>query len=431
MAAAYLLDEQTGIDFVLPGCNVDQMKTAIKTHPGPVEPEQIYFDQAPEKVFAQCIRAAQESDALIVTSLLLRLIALRWQGREPGAQISELPGALGIPDLLRPPASMEPEIADFVLAFNGFSTQLLDLPKATPDQLPPEARELLRKACNNRVTMQTLRAGIQQMVELKRLHDALHSLQVMTEMLQGEGHQPHSLLDLMVRQTSDAISGPMEALGPEGQDCLERCRKVLDQARSLLQQPGENGDRLAMQCLRVLFRKEMQRLDRLIFAAVSDWPMRMLVLLMAEGEEIDFKYEPRIAATLHNSLLRRILAHSVWQDVDFRLYAMEEIIRRGQARWFVELVPYAQSVHFMLRNLEGGRQADASLTVDLIAALERYVAQGGQEGAAEIHEAIARLSPLVRRRFHEVDRNLKADFDRFGLLGDRLDEVVDWLPIAI
>lgn len=432
MLDQFILNKQAGSQYVLPGCEVTHLRLAVDTHPGPVEPEEVNFNLSPQAVFRQCLDAADnKGGGILVTSMLLRLIALRWQGREPSPQLSKLTGALDIPELLRPQSSLKAEIGGFVLAFDDFAGRLCALPKPLPDGTSQKIDALMRHACENRLTLRQMRDGIQQMVQLKRLHDALHSLQVMAEMPQGDGAQPQSLLDLMLRQTSEAITAPLDALDAEGQDCLLRCRRVLDQAHHLLQKPDAGSHTLAMHCLRLLFRAEMSRLDRLLFTAVSDWPLRALIMLMERGADIDFSYDRVIAVSLHNNLLRRILAHSVWQDVDFRLYAMEDLLRRAQPGWFVEMLPHTQSVHFMLRRLNAGTEGDPALTADLLGALERFETNADADGIDRIRVAVERLAPVVRRRFHEVDRQLKADFDRFLSLGATLDEVVGWLPIAI
>ncbi|MCQ0970221.1 hypothetical protein MLD63_07280 [Paracoccus sp. TK19116] len=430
MGEHFIVNRQAGSEYVLPGCDVHQLRLAVDTHPGPVEPEEVNFDLAPQAVFRQCLEAADNKGGeILVTSMLLRLIALRWQEREATTKPSKL--ALDIPDLLRPQSNLRAEIGAFVLAFDDFAARLCALPKPLPSGTPPKVDALMRHACENRMTLRQMHEGIQQMVQLKRLHDALHSLQVMAEMPQGDGAQPQSLLDLMVRQTREAIAGPLDALNAGGQKCLVDCRRVLDQAHDLLQKNDPGSDTFAMHCLRLLFRTEMTRLDRLLFTAVSNWPLRALIMLMERGADIDFNYDRVIAVSLHNNLLRRILAHSVWQDVDFRLYAMEDILRREQQGWFVELLPHAQSVHFMLRKLNAVADGQPALTAELLGALEAFEASEGPDGSARIQAAVAHLAPVVRRRFHEVDRQLKADFDRFLSLGATLDDVVGWLPIAI
>lgn len=431
MARAYLIDEDTGRKHVMQDCSVQQVLAAIEGHPGPLEPSKIDINQPAELVFRDSIRAAKRDSELLMTSLLIRLIALRWHERKSAKQIASVLHALEVPDLLRPQSSMRVEISDFIKAFDQFDERLVKLLNDPPGSLSEEGRELRRATGNSLSILQNLQQGIQQMGALKCLHDALHNLQVYTDVNQRNGTLLQPTLKVLVDRTVNAISGPQSELGADGTECLERIREVLRRTGQLMEQPGEGNVVMAIYCLRRLFRNEMRELDRLLFAAVSDWPLRPLVLLMGKAEQVGFTFEHQIAVTLHNELLRQILAHSVWQDVDFRLYAIEEAIRRGHPNWFSEVDQESRNVWDLVNCLEVISDTDQKLPAELRVAIINYEDHQGPDGIKVIRDAAAGLASKVRQRFLEVDTRLKDDFERIRPLATSLKSFANELSKVV
>ncbi|RDD68376.1 hypothetical protein [Paracoccus versutus] len=431
MARAYLIDEHTGRKYVMQDCSIKQVLAAIEGHPGPLEPNEININQPAERVFIDSIGAAQRNSELLMTSLLIRLIALRWHERKSAKQIASVLHALEVPDLLRPQSSMRIEINGFVAAFDRFDERLVELLNGPQGSLSDAGKELLKAVGDSRSIMRNLQQGIQQVGALKCLHDALHNLQVYTDVNQRNRTLLQPTLKVLVDKTIDAISRPQSELGADGTECLKRIHDVLLKTRQLLAQSGEGNVVMAMHCLRRLFCNEMRELDRLLFAAVSDWPLRPLVLLMVKAEQVGFTFDHQIAVSLHNELLRQILAHSVWQDVDFRLYAIEEAIRRGHPNWFSEVDQESRNVWDLVNCLEVVADTDQKLPADLRVAVINYEDRQGPDGIKAIRDAAAGLASKVRQRFLEVDTRLKGDFGRFQPLVETLRSLADKLSRVV
>ena len=427
MTHAYLIDEDTGRKHVMRNCEINQVRAAIKGHPGPLEPNEINFNQALDRVFIDSIGAAQRNSELLMTSLLIRLIALQWHERKSAEHIASVCYALEVPNLLCPQSSMWVEISGFVKAFDHFNDRIVKLVDWPQGSLSGEGTDLLNAARNSRSIMRNLQQGIHQVAALKRLHDSLHNLQVFTDVNQRARNLSLNLLQKLVDRTINAISGPQSELGTEGTGCLARIRDVLFKTRRHLEQSGEGNVIVAMYCLRRLFRDQMRELDRLIFAAVADWPLRPLILLMGKAERVGFSYDHQIAVTLHNELLRQILTHSVWQDVDFRLYAIEEAIRRSHPKWFSDVDQEARNIELLINCLDGVAGTGHSSTEQLRAAINSYEVNQGPDGIEEIKVATTKLAGGVHQKFLNVDTRLKDDFDRIMPLATTLRSLANVL----
>lgn len=397
---------------ILKECRLEHLEHAVDLYPGAQTRQDTIPDRVPVAVaLDSCIRQIGlegEGGARLVTSFLLRLIENRW--RETSLRSS----TLGMAEIVRPPDSMTAQ-ADAVLAsFDALIARLPPPPATAP--APDESGRLFAALCEKRQIMVELHEGLTRMAELKRLHDALHILQVL-----GESQLERARL---------VCADPAVRLEDEAEACRARCAAALNIAAGHLASGEAHGADFARVLLRQLFRVELPNINRLLCDAISRWPLRRMRELFDKGSEAaGVEYDRAALLDLHDTLLRRLLAHSLWQDVDLHLYDMEEIFEKQPQEWLVALVPHLTTVRLYLRALGAAPEPRQGLTSELTAAIESAAIRDDPATRDRLKAGYDELVWRARQNFVEVDARLKADFDHFMQLDARLGILILRVPV--
>lgn len=427
------------------GIQTDHLREALRRYPG----QRLADDTFPAvqsstpagQILDGCVFAVgpEMPGEALVTSFLLRVIEVRWRHQGRNCELVDL-GAV----LVTPP-SMAAEIAAAQALIDGYADVVCGLARDGAQASDAEVR-LLAKLCKCRETTLVMACeGLERMVDLKRLHDALHGLQVMgAEAMRptpGPTPDPASAhataaggaalagLAPLVAATEALLAEDFGGLDTAGQEALGRCRGALALARGLLAATDPAQVAYAPFVLREMLRTEMPALETAIFAEAAAFPFRGLVdeFERARAENL-FDYDTLVIVALHDTLLRRVLAHSVWQYVDLGLYAIEEAMRAPLAAdWFDRVVDGLQPLEFALRRLVPDRAVKLPSDV-LRAAIERYEALDHDAGYAALCAALDETSRRVRGQFIEVDQQLKRDFLLLGGLRAGIGRILGRVP---
>lgn len=417
-------------------CQPPDLRAALERYPGLLgEGDALVPGETLRNMLAACVDSIKTESEAHVGSFLLRVIEHRWK-----VEALRREALVAVPILVRAPRDVAAQTALVAEALKQLAAALPEDPG--PGRVGDPL--IFSALCEIRVPLIELIGCLEAFAALKGLHDALHNLQVL-----GAGWLDVLVADDPSRLLAADILGLLQralveidrigdGLPDDGEACRERCQRALLQAKETLVPGGPDKEADARGRLRALLAAEMPLIDEILFGKSRDLPLKAFtraLTRMSQGQNLD---QARDAAIdLADTLRRRLMEHAVWQSADLRLYQLEDCLTDPVRDWFEAVVPIVTALRTSLRAVAASPDDVQSLTgpmTDALTLYERALRPNAPKDASEatfsrVVHAFTMLRADVRGSFYEIDRLMKADFERCLLIKEQLQTILTRVPM--
>lgn len=311
-----------------------------------------------------------------------------------------------------------------------------------------------------RGTLERCHGGVNELAAYKNLHDSLHQIQIrrtldldavarirtMDDGIRDRFREVQYALETAVTQARpNAETLPVDSVMRDVECAwIERLDGVAARLQAAIDEPKEiAGLGLALRPLARILEQEPTRLNRLIFFATKRLPLGELVTGLAAAATSAPVAGTTLApasealADVRVRLLSRVVEHNLWQEADDGLWTLDRAFALSPAdapqafafdwpstkaairfladgspetEWSKAIRVYSDRVDDELARLDGTTAADPTSTAG--------------PGLASLYKD---FRYKVRRRFFEIDQQLKADCAQVVRIGGPLRSILDEL----
>lgn len=363
-------------------------------------------------------------------SFLLRTLESRWSVERLRTEIIDKS-----PTLVRPQAGFTAAVQTIREAIEALLARLSDDPQ--PGDLGDV--RIYTLICRNRDRILNLSRELLALEAEKSLHDALQQLQI----------QASQWLDLAPPQDGGEPGSPEEpeepghpatfaglAFGakhaieailadlPVAENArAQTCIAALDEAIKRIQSGDVDEIEFAGASLRAMLFRELPAISDAMFRISSDLPLREFRAVFA-GQDVAIV----AVVELCDRLRRRIMAHSLWQSCDLKVYAIELLFANPTARLFADLRSHLSILRVNLGALMAIPLQQPGPTAALDKELRLYDQSLPDDAEPETLDsvpaswlkALAMLRDSVRSRFLDENQRLNADIGEIVSLREPL-----------
>lgn len=385
--------------------------------PGEVLPE----DPTTDEALDACINQISLENEDFSRSFLLRTLESRWAVEPLRTEIIDKS-----PALVRPQSGFSAAIQTIRAAIEALLARLADDPE--PGALGDVRVYTL--ICRNRERVLNLSRALVALEAEKSLHDALQQLQVQgNDWLDSappedaeEPGPPAALAGLAIG-AKQAIEAILPDLPPAENTRAQGCIDALDDAARRLGSGKSDEADFATASLRAMLFRELPAISDAMFRISADLPLREFRAVFAGQDEAIVA-----AVEFCDKLRRRIMAHSLWQACDLKVYAIEQLFANPTPRLFADL----RSHLAVLRVNLGALMAIPLQQPGPTAALDRELRQYDQSLPDDAEpetldtvptswlKALSILRDGVRSRFLAENQRLKVDIGEILALHEPL-----------
>lgn len=430
MTGIFQLDSDKVQRILRKHCTVDDCRAALGGYPGPQTEADVFLRDAAPAVLSACVQLTARDDR--ASSFLLRMIAGCWNRRAPRYDL------LNLDSLVRPARVIDKPIGPLSQAFGNLSAAV-PVPSGCQnlncvyDGLSAEERGLLELLAGEAAGLEGLARGLREMAALKLLHDRLHAFQVMADQILEPADATADRLATLIDLVRPGLRKELGSLPPGGMQCRDRCDHLLTSAAELLKNGSADVDFIRV-LLGQMLKAQMPQIDLLLFEAVCAWPLKKAVAVLDQADqrtEGRLDYDRAAVFDLHDALLRRLLAHRLWQDADLAVYDIEELLDEAPDNWLGQIYRRASELRAYLFALGAAPSPGEGLSAGFLSKLQS-ISFNDEDDAdrrlPELREAFAEMRWRVRSNFLEVDGWLKQDFLRLDTLRASLDALLARIP---
>lgn len=426
-------------------CPEAELDLAFARYPGKHDRTTVLWDNIPhaERV-RNCLEAVGEEN--YTQPYLSRIVEIGWKREMFRSNVmSEVRGLLNV--------GLDP--AELVVAVG----QGLDIVAAALPPLPPVPgadKRMLHVVGPVRHLLSDFSKGLLACRELKAIHDSLHLLQSLgapwLEEPDPAQWPPVTPLIASLDRSAAAIDAARASVVqmPDMLETLTKSARVLARARTDFLAGGAKTQE-AMVALRQELNIRQPVIDSVMFGLCRDMPFKALGFMFAAAARIDPVAQPALEAAsagaglLCEKLRSCMMAHSLWQSVDEKLYALEEMfddIEGLTAADIEAITTHWKPAARMLSALADDASDSASpigvfraAVFFLVEALAR-AADGDQAAATEVPTRLAVLPDAFdalkrqsRQRFFDADKAMKALIEDIGRRKPAIDGILQRVPI--
>lgn len=431
MNGAFRLDNREVERVLARYCTVDDCRVALWGYPGPETDADVDWTGALTRVLRNCVQVAAQQDH--AASFMLRMIAGCWNRREPRADLLNL----RLYDLVRPAKVIDKPIGPLAAAFGALAAKAAIPPACETlecvfEALSEEGRTLLGLLAREAEVLDELARSLRETAALKLLHDRLHAFQVMSDQILNDEARASVRLATLIDLTVPGLHRDLDALPPAGVECRDRCDRLLRSVADLLR-GGAADMGFVRALLDRMLRIQMPQVDLLLFEAVRNWPLKKAVALLDEADRLvpGLDYDRASVFDLHDTLLRRLLAHRLWQDADLAVYDIEELLDELPEDWLAGVYRRASELRTYLLALGAAPSPAEGLSSGFLSQLHLISFRDEDDAdrrLPELRRAFAETRERVRLNFIEVDGWLKQDFLRLDVLRASLEALLASIP---
>lgn len=392
-------------------CQDEDIDYALDRYPGQLVAGEILPENATlaRKIDA-CIDQIVLENEDFSRSFLLRTLESRWSAEPLRTEIIDKS-----PALVRPQAGFSAAVQTIRNAIEALLARLSDDPQ--PGDLGDV--RIYTLICKNRDRILNLSRAFLALEAEKSLHDALQQLQVQgSEWLDSappedaEEPGPPAAFAGLALGTKQAIEAILADL-PAAENARARsCIAALEEAVRRLNSANADEIEFATASLRAMLFRELSAISDVMFQISGDLPLREFRAVFA-GQDAAIV----AAVELCDRLRRRIMAHSLWQACDLKVYAIESLFANPTARLFADLRSHLAVLRVNLGALMAIPLQQPGPTAALDKELRLYDQSLPDDAEPETLEsvpaswlkALAMLREGVRSRFLDENQRLKAD----------------------
>lgn len=417
-------------------CDESDVKAVIDLYPGALTQSDVWVSGKPlDEQLNGCLEKIGLENKDFAASFLLRLIERKWS--EETLRRSVMDKA---PSVFHPPRGFDDDIEALMTALT-----------AMLDRLAPQPRfgdlgddNVFRQFCKARDALEGASKALNQLAALKNVHDALHMMQVagapVLDLLKVGADAPAEIMPPLCARVRHAISKASDAELSEAQaEQFANLQAALDDAEHWLSRPDANERAFGLAKSRALLLRELKSIDEAMFGVSRDFDVRLFCSTFNMTPATPEIQAALIAAVdLADTLRRRLMEHSYWQQIDLRLTALEQTLAQPLGAPLDEL----KALGFLkaeLRGLSNDPLIDDAASQLNMAVLRHLGAtapdvrtdvQRRQETYAGMRAAFCKLRNAARAAFLKVDQSLKYDFAQLLALRAPLEDVLQRVPPA-
>lgn len=403
-------------------CDNDDIDYALDRYPGQLVAGEVLPDNATlAQKFDACIEQIALENEDFSRSFLLRTLESRWAVESLRTEIIDKS-----PTLVRPQSGFSASIQVIRAAIEAMLARIADDPQ--PGALGDVRVYTL--ICRNRDRILNLSRALVALEAEKSLHDALQHLQIQgDEWLDsappddaGEPGPPAALAGLALGAKA-AINAILDELPPREGKRARDCIDALDDAARRLGTGQEDEVEFAIASLRAMLFRELPAISDSMFRISGDLPLREFRAVFA-GQDAAIV----AAVEFCDRLRRRIMAHSLWQACDLKVYAIEQLFANPTPRLFADLRSHLAVLRVNLAALMAIPLQQPGPTAALDKELRQYDQSLPDDAEPETLDmvpaswlkALSVLREGVQSRFLSENLRLKADIGEILALREPL-----------
>jgi hypothetical protein len=416
-------------------CDESDVKAVIDLYPGALTQSDVWVSGKPlDEQLNCCLEKIGLENKDFAASFLLRLIERKWSEEKLRRGVMEK-----APSIVHPPRGFDDDIQALMTALTTMLNRLAPQPRF--GDLGDD--NVFRQFCKARDALEGVTKALNQLAALKNVHDALHMMQVagapLLDLLKVGADAPAEIMPPLCARVRHAIAKAASGAELSGAQVEQfaSLQAALDDAEDWLARPDVNERAFGLAKARTLLLRELKSVDAAMFAVSRDFDVRLFSSTFNMTPATPEIQAALIAAVdLADTLRRRLMEHSYWQQIDLRLTALEQTLAQPLGAPLDDL----KALGFLkaeLRGLSNDPLIDDAASQLNMAVLRHLGAtapgvradgQKQQETYAGMRTAFCTLRNAARSAFLRVDQSLKYDFAQLLALRTPLEDVLQRVP---